>query len=100
MLSGNAVRVPLERSWSCFETDFLRQLGDRLRATRLRRHISRRELSRRSGISERYIARIEAGTGNVSVLLLLRIARGLRGSDSHEGDALSVIGGACWENWF
>ena len=100
MLSAEAVRVPLERSLSCIETDFLKQLGDRLRTTRLRRHISRRELSRRSRISERYIARIEAGTGNVSVLLLLRIAQGLRGSDTHDGDALSPIGGACWESWF
>ncbi len=38
------------------------------------RQMSRRELARKSGISERYIARIEAGKGNVSIVLLLRIA--------------------------
>src|SRR3974390_3052330 len=79
---GQAVRAELDgRPSSCSETEFLKQLGDRLRPTRLRRNLSRRELSRRSGISERYIARIESGTGNVSVLLLLRIAQGLRGTE-------------------
>ena len=36
--------------------------------------MSRRELARRSGISERYVAQIEAGKGNVSIVRLLRIA--------------------------
>jgi DNA-binding XRE family transcriptional regulator len=60
------------------ESDFLRELGERLRALRSRRDMSRRELSRRSGISERYIAQIEAGKGNVSIVLLLRIAHAVR----------------------
>ena len=41
------------------------------------RAISRRELARRSGISERYIAQIEAGKGNVSIMLLFRIANAM-----------------------
>ena len=49
------------------------QLGARVRATRLQREMSRRELAGRSGVSERYIAQIEAGKGNVSIVLLLRI---------------------------
>ena len=61
------------------EGDFLMQLGGRVRATRLQREMSRRELAGRSGVSERYIAQIEAGKGNVSIVLLLRIARVLRG---------------------
>ncbi len=36
--------------------------------------MSRRELARRSGMSERYVAQIEAGKGNVSIVRLLRIA--------------------------
>jgi transcriptional regulator with XRE-family HTH domain len=40
--------------------------------------MSRRELARQSGISERYIAQIEAGRGNVSIVLLLRLAQAIR----------------------
>ncbi|MGY0571969.1 helix-turn-helix domain-containing protein [Bradyrhizobium sp. RDM12] len=58
----------------CSETDFLLELGDRLRRSRMHCSMSRRELARRSGISERYIAQIESGKGNVSIVLLLRLA--------------------------
>jgi DNA-binding XRE family transcriptional regulator len=60
------------------ESEFLSLLGDRVRAMRLLRDISRRELARRSRVSERYIAQIEAGKGNVSIVLLLRIAHAIR----------------------
>ncbi|RTM08045.1 MAG: helix-turn-helix domain-containing protein, partial [Bradyrhizobiaceae bacterium] len=62
------------------ETEFLSELGDRLRSSRMRCDLSRRELARRSGISERYIAQIEAGKGNVSIVLLLRLASAIHGS--------------------
>ena len=60
------------------ESEFLAQLGGRVRDTRLLRNMSRRELARRSRISERYLAQIEAGKGNVSIVLLLRIAHAIR----------------------
>jgi XRE family aerobic/anaerobic benzoate catabolism transcriptional regulator len=60
------------------EANFLIELGRRLREARLLLAMSRRELARRSGISERYIAEIEAGRGNVSIVLLLRIIRAVR----------------------
>lgn len=60
------------------ESEFLVQLGDRVRDTRMHRNMSRRELARRSRISERYLAQIEAGRGNVSIVLLLRIAHAIR----------------------
>ena len=56
------------------ESEFLTQLGDRVREMRALRGMSRRELARRSGMSERYVAQIEAGKGNVSIVRLLRIA--------------------------
>jgi DNA-binding XRE family transcriptional regulator len=56
------------------ESEFLSQLGNRLREMRTRHGMSRRELARQSGLSERYVAQIEAGKGNVSIVLLLRIA--------------------------
>ena len=61
-----------------FETTFLLQLGDRVREMRAVHGMSRRELSRRCGLSERYVAMIEAGKGNVSIVRLLRIALVLR----------------------
>ena len=57
-----------------YEDEFLIQLGDRVRDMRALRGMSRRELARRCGMSERYVAQIEAGKGNVSIVRLLRIA--------------------------
>ncbi len=56
---------------------FLGGVGDRLRLLRARRGMTRRALSQQSGVSERYIAQMEAGSGNVSILLLRGIARAL-----------------------
>lgn len=60
------------------ESEFLALLGDRVRGMRVLRAMSRRELARKSRISERYIAQIEAGKGNVSIVLLLRIVHAIR----------------------
>ncbi|MCX7891398.1 MAG: helix-turn-helix transcriptional regulator [Burkholderiales bacterium] len=56
---------------------FLRALGERVRQARARRGMSRRILAADSGVSERYLAQLEAGQGNVSVLLLARVAAAL-----------------------
>jgi len=50
------------------------QVGDRVRSTRERKGISRRELSEQSGVSPRYLAQLESGEGNISIGLLNRIA--------------------------
>ncbi|MGA8053191.1 MAG: helix-turn-helix transcriptional regulator [Burkholderiales bacterium] len=55
----------------------LRALGERVRQARARRGMTRRILAADSGVSERYLAQLEAGQGNVSVRLLTRIARAL-----------------------
>ena len=60
------------------EREYLGLLGERVRSMRLLRDMTRRELARRSRVSERYIAQIEAGKGNVSIVLLLRIAHAIR----------------------
>ena len=57
-----------------FESEFLAQLGSRVREMRALRGMSRRELARLAGLSERYVAQIEAGKGNVSIVRLLRIS--------------------------
>ena len=58
--------------------NFSLSLAIRVREARALRGMSRRELARRSGLSERYVAQIEAGKGNVSIVRLLRIARVFR----------------------
>ena len=63
---------------SLYESEFLAQLGERVRTLRALRDMSRRELARQSGISERYIAQSEAGRGNVSIVLLLRLSQAIR----------------------
>src|SRR6476659_4841628 len=52
---------------------FLTQLGARVRAARTRRSMTRRDLAEESQVSERYLAQLEAGHGNISVLLLRQI---------------------------
>ena len=56
------------------EAKFLRDLGARVRELRERRGMSRKMLARESQVSERYLAQIETGNGNISVLLLRRVA--------------------------
>ncbi len=56
------------------EDVFLAQLGRRVRTMRGLRGMSRKTLSQVSGISERYIAQLEAGQGNVSIVLLRRVS--------------------------
>jgi len=65
--------------------EFLGVLGARVREMRGLCGMSRKELARKSGISERYVAQIEAGRGNVSIVLLLRIAYAIR--SAREGAA-------------
>src|SRR5262245_9161502 len=56
------------------EEAFLAALGRRVRHVRALRGMSRKVLARVSGISERYIAQLESGEGNVSIKLLRRVA--------------------------
>ena len=56
------------------EQEFLAALGRRVRHVRALRGMSRKVLAQVSGISERYIAQLESGKGNVSIKLLRRAA--------------------------
>ncbi|MFN5410678.1 helix-turn-helix domain-containing protein, partial [Bradyrhizobium sp.] len=53
---------------------FLSELGARVRTMRAVRGMSRKVLAQTSGVSERYIAQLESGQGNVSIMLLRRLA--------------------------
>jgi XRE family transcriptional regulator, aerobic/anaerobic benzoate catabolism transcriptional regulator len=59
------------------ETAFLEQLGLRVRTMRGLRGMSRKVLAKVSGISERYIAQLESGKGNVSIVLLRRVSQAM-----------------------
>jgi XRE family aerobic/anaerobic benzoate catabolism transcriptional regulator len=52
-------------------------LGRRVRDIRERRGMSRKVLARAADVSERYLGQLEGGTGNISVMLLRRIAGAL-----------------------
>ena len=57
------------------QTDsYLADLGQRVRSMRAVRGMSRKVLARESGVSERYIAQLESGLGNLSIMLLRRVA--------------------------
>ncbi|HEY1102104.1 MAG TPA: helix-turn-helix transcriptional regulator [Burkholderiaceae bacterium] len=55
----------------------LTELGQRVRAWRARRGMTRKQLAADSGLSERFLADVEAGKGNVSINSLEAAARAL-----------------------
>src|SRR5207249_737085 len=76
---AEAERMPNAGSAAPKDPDgaFLAAMGRHMREMRERRGLSRRALSQSAGVSERYLARLEAGDGNASVLLLRDVARAL-----------------------
>jgi len=59
------------------DVDFLRAMGRRVRDARERRGLSRRAVSLAANVSERYLAQLEGGEGNASIVLLRRVAAAL-----------------------
>ena len=56
---------------------FLLSLGKRVRELRNRRGLTRKMMAHEADVSERHLAQLEAGEGNVSIVLLRRIAAAL-----------------------
>ena len=56
---------------------YLKTVGLRVRVERHKLSLSRRALAELSGVSERYLAELERGAGNASLLLLRQIAQAL-----------------------
>jgi XRE family transcriptional regulator, aerobic/anaerobic benzoate catabolism transcriptional regulator len=56
---------------------YLSLIGNRVRDLRARRGMTRKILARDSQVSERYLAQLESGEGNISILLLSQIAQAL-----------------------
>jgi len=59
------------------DAEFLAALGKRARDIRDRRGVTRKLVARDAKVSERHLAHLEAGEGNVSIVLLRNIARAL-----------------------
>jgi XRE family aerobic/anaerobic benzoate catabolism transcriptional regulator len=57
---------------------FLVALGERVRALRSRRGMTRKALARAAEVSERHLANLEYGVGNASTLVLLQVAAALQ----------------------
>jgi XRE family aerobic/anaerobic benzoate catabolism transcriptional regulator len=78
----------------------LAMVGDRVRNARARKGISRKRLSEISGVSQRYLAQLEAGEGNISIVLLRRVAHALDhriewlvgADDPWNSDVMAVMG--------
>jgi XRE family aerobic/anaerobic benzoate catabolism transcriptional regulator len=58
----------------------LATVGARVRALRESRGMTRRELSEQSGVSERFLAQLETGVGNISLARFADVAAALRAS--------------------
>ena len=78
---------------------YLAQLGERVRAERAKRGMTRKILARDSGVSERYLAQLESGGGNPSISVIRQIAVAMDLSVSeivseaspHPGDSLARL---------
>jgi XRE family aerobic/anaerobic benzoate catabolism transcriptional regulator len=79
------------------ETEFLKMLGERVRQERARREITRKELAKAAYVSERFLAQLETGHGNISIIRLRRIAHALglgveRLAQEKNGDVPEIAG--------
>lgn len=59
------------------ESELLHGLGQRVKLLRARRGMTRRVLADEADVSERHLANLESGTGNVSILVLAQVAQAL-----------------------
>ncbi len=57
--------------------DYLHALGEHIRDLRVRRGMTRAILARDSGVSVRYLAQLESGDGNISILRLRQVAQAM-----------------------
>src|SRR5580765_6863318 len=94
----NAPPTPIPQVDPKQEAAYLGRLGERVRALRNASGTTRKALASASGVSERYLAQLEAGRGNISVLLLRKVARAMgvpveslvRDAPDHEAAARRV----------
>lgn len=83
----NEVELLLDEETDSLEsvTEYIHRIGERVRGVRAQRGITRKDLARHSGVSERYLAQVETGKANMSISMLWRIAEAM---DVGMGDLL------------
>lgn len=74
---SNGIPSEARRGTEPGDEAYLRLVGERVRLMRLQMGMSRKALSAASGVSERYLAELERGSGNASLLVLRSIADAL-----------------------
>jgi XRE family aerobic/anaerobic benzoate catabolism transcriptional regulator len=79
MSTQQTIPRPLSDAGKPKNTDemFLSAVATSLRAARARRGVTRKQLSHDSGVSERLLAQLEMGEGNITIVLLRRITDAL-----------------------
>ena len=80
-LESDSTQTPnnaIETAESGEKNPFLAALGDRVRALRARRGMTRKALASSADVSERHLANLEYGVGNASILVLLQVAGALQ----------------------
>src|SRR5579863_4499086 len=76
------------------DAEFLLFVGNKVREARSRRGMTRKMLAHEADVSERHLAQLELGEGNVSIVLLRRIATALNVSLAELFAAEPVASGA------
>ena len=76
-LSKSAQVLPVEPIGAFDDADFLIFVGKKVRDARSRRGMTRKMLAEEADVSERHLAQLELGEGNVSIVLLRRITNAL-----------------------
>jgi XRE family transcriptional regulator, aerobic/anaerobic benzoate catabolism transcriptional regulator len=72
--SVDSKTAPLRRGVPVREDEFLLFVGTRVRELRNRRGMTRKMVAQEADVSERHLAQLESGEGNISIVLLRRIA--------------------------
>ena len=75
---AGALKRPNEAAAGGGKEPFLIALGERVRALRARRGMTRKALALATDVSERHLANLEYGVGNASVLVLLQVTKALQ----------------------
>lgn len=68
---------PIDEDRAIQENGYLLHLGERVQTLRMERRMTRKVLAEAAGISDCYIYELECGRGNISILLLCRVARAM-----------------------
>ncbi len=75
---SNAGGWPVDADLAADKNPFLVALGERVRALRARRGMTRKAVAMAADVSERHLANLEYGVGNASILVLVQVAGALQ----------------------